>query len=96
MKFFSPEKFDTHECDLPFKECKNIEVIYFRDSSYKNKKLMAALGIDGVFYTLEVVPRKPLPIVMTPDEFLQYHQSDEDLTEPIPRLKSWAFLLNSS
>ena len=76
------EDFDTHECDLPLKECRTIEVAYFRDDSYKNKKIMTVWGIDGIRYTFEVIPRKPIPIVMTPDEFLQYHQSDEDLTEP--------------
>lgn len=29
--------------------------------SYKDKKLMTGLGVDGVLYTFEVVPRKAIP-----------------------------------
>jgi hypothetical protein len=47
----SSEDFDTHECDMPINARKRIEVVYFRDDSHKDKKLMTGLGIDGVLYT---------------------------------------------
>ena len=61
---FSSEDFDAHECDMPINDSKRIEVVYFRDDSYKNKKLMTGLGIDGVLYIFEVVPRKPIPYIL--------------------------------
>jgi hypothetical protein len=63
-QIISENDFNQHECDLPLTSSKRIEVIYFRDDSYKNKKLMTGLGIDGVLYTFEVVPRKPIPMIM--------------------------------
>jgi hypothetical protein len=79
---FSAEDFDTHECDLSIKELKTIPVVDYLDVSCKSKKLMNGWGVDGVLYTFEVVPRQPIPIVMTSDEFLHEQGSDEDLTEP--------------
>ena len=70
----SSENFDTHECDMPINSSKRIEVAYFRDDSYKNKKLMTGLGLDGVLYTFEVVPRKPIPFVLS--------SSDDGYHEP--------------
>jgi hypothetical protein len=61
----SAEEFDTHEYDLSLKECKRIEVVYFHDRSYKGKKLMTGWGTDGVLYTFEVVPRKPIPYIIS-------------------------------
>ena len=79
----SSETFDNHECNLMLKSHRRIEVVYFQDESYKNKKLIAGLGIDGVLYTFEVVPRKAIPVVeplsrrkLTP------FRTDEDETEP--------------
>jgi len=74
---FDAKDFDVHKCDMPLKGCKRIEVRYFYDGSYNDKKLMTGWGIDGVLYTFEVVPRKPIPIVMTSDEFSQQKKSDE-------------------
>jgi len=62
-QIFAEEDFAGHECDIPLKECRRIEVVYFRDDSYKNKELMTGLGTDGILYTFEVVPRKPIPII---------------------------------
>jgi hypothetical protein len=76
--------FDSHTCDKPVRECRTIEVSEIIDGSYGNRKLLNGWGTDGVLYTFEVVPRKPLPIIlplhqtgvnMNPD-------SDEELTEP--------------
>jgi hypothetical protein len=41
LKIFSSKEFETHECDLPLKGVKRIEVVYFHDCSYKDKKLMS-------------------------------------------------------
>jgi len=83
-QILSAESFDTHECDIELKGCKRIEVVYFRDDSYKNKKLMTGMGIDGVLYTFEVVPREAIPyVVPLSDEFLQRKKPDKDFTEPL-------------
>lgn len=73
-QILSSEDFETHECDLPLKECKRIEVVYFQDESYKDKKLMTGWAIDGVLYTFEVVPRKPIPFVVSSSDD-SYHES---------------------
>jgi hypothetical protein len=75
----SSEDFDTHECDIPINDSQIIEVAYFRDDSYKDKKLMTGLGIDGVLYTFEVVLRKPIPFVLS--------SSDDSYHEPSNRRK---------
>jgi hypothetical protein len=79
---FALEDFDAHECDIPLKEIKTIPVIDYLDVSCRNKRMINGKGIDGILYTFEVVPRKPIPIVMTSDEFSQQKKSDEDYTEP--------------
>ena len=86
-QIMSEKAFTQHECDLPLKESKRIEVIYFRDDSYKDKKLMTGWGTDGVLYTFEVVPRKPIPLIMplsrrkvTPLD--EKGRTDEEGTEP--------------
>jgi hypothetical protein len=81
-QIFSEGSFDGHKCDLPLKECRRIDVVYFMDVSYDDNKLMNGLGTDGVLYTFEVVPRKATPIIMTTDEFLQRKRADKDFTEP--------------
>ena len=79
----SSKDFDTHECDILIKDSEIIEVAYFRDDSYKDKRLMTGMGLDGVLYTFEKVPRKPIPfIASSSDGFLQRKKSDKDLTEP--------------
>ena len=77
-------KFERHECNLSLKECKTIEVVYFQDVSYKDKKLINGWGTDGILYTFEVVQRKPIPITMPlrTDENLHGDKTDEDFTEP--------------
>ena len=86
----SSEEFETHECNLELKECKRLEVVYFCDDSYKDKKLMTGWGTDGILYTFEVVPRKPIPITipLTNDnrrfltDTFKRNKTDGDLTEP--------------
>jgi hypothetical protein len=83
-KILASEEFDAHECCLELHGQMTIEVINFLDVSFKNKKLMQGHGVDGVLYTFEVVPRKPIPYVMPlSDEFLHEHESDKDFTEPV-------------
>jgi hypothetical protein len=62
-KILSAKDFESHRCDLSLKECKTIEVVYFQDGSYEDRKLMLGWGTDGVLYTFEVVPRKAIPII---------------------------------
>ncbi|MGD6852217.1 MAG: hypothetical protein ACQCN6_09190 [Candidatus Bathyarchaeia archaeon] len=89
--------FPKHECDLQLNECKRIDVIYFQDVSYKNKKLMNGLGVDGVLYTFEVVPRKAIPL-MEPinrrkfTERIKKDGTDEDFTKPVSLLQKRKWL----
>jgi hypothetical protein len=80
----SSEQFEDHKCVLStLRGQKTIEVIYFMDVSCNGKKLMTGLGTDDILYTFEVVPRKPIPIIIPlADGFLQRKRTDGDLTEP--------------
>jgi hypothetical protein len=80
---FSFDKFGSHQCDKSLKGVKTIPVVYFRDDSYNDKKIMSGWGVDGVLYTFEVVPRKPIPIIQPIRRKFTEGQSDEDLTKPI-------------
>jgi len=84
---FSDEMFKSHECDLPLKESKIIEVVYFRDDSHKDKQFMTGWGTDGVLYTFEVVPRKAIPIITRPSDG-SYHDKDSDDKLPVPFLRN--------
>ena len=82
-KIITLENFESHTCDLSLKECKRIEVVYFQDGSYKNNKLMTGWGTDGILYTFEVVPRKPIPITIPLNRrIFTRKKTDEDFTEP--------------
>jgi hypothetical protein len=83
----SSESFESHECNLKLKSSKRIEVIYFQDESYKNKKLMAGWGTDGVLYTFEVALRKPISIIMPLQQtkgnrFYRDEETDGEVPEP--------------
>ena len=78
---FSNEMFDSHDCDLPLNGVQKISVVYFRDDSYNNKKIMTGMGIDGVLYTFEITARKPIPIVTPIRRFFTARKSDKDFTE---------------
>ncbi len=91
----SSENFEAHKCNLELKECKRIEVIYFCDDSYKNKKLMTGWGTDGVLYTFEVVPRKPIPIAIPLSRrnvtgFREDNGTDEEVPVPASPLPLFA------
>ena len=85
QQIFSAEKFDAHECDMPLNGCKRIEVVYFQDGSYKDKKIMNGWGTDGVLYTFEVVPRKAIPLIMAIGDEISHGKKktfgDGDFTE---------------
>jgi hypothetical protein len=83
----SKADFEKHECQLQLKECKNIEVVYFQDGSYKDRKLMTGWGTDGVLYTFEVVPRKAIPLIEPLNRrkvtgWDKRDETDEEGTEP--------------
>jgi phage FluMu protein Com len=82
-KLFTQENFESHVCDLRLKECKRIDVVNFHDDSYKDKKRMTGWGTDGVLYTFEVVPRKPIPVTIPlADEKKHHFKTDGE--EPVP------------
>lgn len=82
-KILALEEFDNHKCEMPLVGVKNIPVTNFLDTSVNGKKFMTGWGIDGILYTFEVVPRKPIPCVIPlSDEILHNQESDEDFTEP--------------
>jgi len=89
-EILSSKNFGEHECNLRFRKCKNIEVVYFRNDSYGDKQLMTGLGTDDVLYTFEVVPRKPIPLIVPiGDDFSHGKKKrlgDGDFTEPGYRL----------
>jgi hypothetical protein len=62
---------------------KTIDVVYFMDVSCDGKKLMTGWGTDGILYTFEVAPRKPIPITIPlADEKKHIGRADEEGTEP--------------
>lgn len=73
------ELFDTHECDIPWKDSKEIPVSSFFDCSTKKGQKMVGVGLDGVHYWFVLKKREAIPIS---DKFTQPRQSDEDYTEP--------------
>jgi hypothetical protein len=85
-QLLSEEDFETHVCDLPLKGCNRIEVVYFRDDSYKDKKIMTGWGVDGTLYTFEVVPRKAIPMIQ-PLSDGRKHLKDSDGKVPVPKLR---------
>jgi hypothetical protein len=60
----SSANFETHKCESALIGVQNIPVIYFMDTSCNGKEFMTGLGIDGILYTFEVVPRKPIPMTI--------------------------------
>ncbi len=85
---FSDKDFELHKCDISLKKCEIIEVSEFYDGSYKDKKLMNGMGINGVLYTFEVVPRKPIPIMIPlqqtkSNRFHGDEETDGEVTEPV-------------
>lgn len=77
------DAFESHECDIPLNGVKVIGVVYFRDDSYRNKKRMTGRGIDGIMYTFEVVPRKPIPLMTSLSRRkVTSFKTDEDVPEP--------------
>ena len=93
QEMFSETDFESHTCDRPLKECKIIEVSEIIDGSYGNKKLMNGWGIDGVLYTFEVVPRKPIPITMPlqqtkSNRFREDEETDGKVPVPLPSYRA--------
>jgi hypothetical protein len=80
---FSSDDFDSHKCELKLTANKEIPVVYYNDSSYGDKKAITAWGVDGVLYTLEVTPRRPILIAMCPSDD-SYHEPESDDKLPVP------------
>jgi hypothetical protein len=78
---FSVEKFDSHKCDMPLNGVVKIPVVYFRDDSYNDKRIMTGWGVDGTLYSFVVEKRKPIPIIEPIRRNFTGENSDEDLTE---------------
>lgn len=60
-QILSIDDFDLHKCEWTFKDVQQIPVVYFRDDSFNDKKVMTGYGLDGVLYTFVVTPRTPIP-----------------------------------
>lgn len=80
-EMFDEIAFDEHQCDIPLNGVKKIEVVYFHDGSYRNKKLLTALGIDGILYSFEVVSRKAIQMLY-PSTVNMEKKSHAKLPEP--------------
>jgi hypothetical protein len=85
---FPEAAFSSHKCDLALTANKEIPVVYFHDTSYNGKKSITAWGTNGILYTFEVVPRKPIPVTMPLKQTKVYMdtKTDEDFTEPLGAL----------
>ena len=81
---FSSEEFANHKCKMPLVGLKNIPVVNFLDTSCNGKKFMTGWGIDGIFYTFEVVPRKPISYILSSSDD-SYHDKDSDEKLPEPK-----------
>lgn len=89
-QILSSEDFDQHKCEWNLKDVKRISIVYFRDDSYEDKKIMTGYGTDGVLYTFEVVPRKAIPLLLPlSNELSQQNRSNEDDT--VPKMESLIF-----
>jgi len=94
-QILSETDFDLHICDNPIKDYKTIQVISIQDLSHLNKKIMMAWGIDGILYTFEVAPRKPIPLIVPLNRrkvtsLGGNNKTDEDVPEPrFIRLLYW-------
>lgn len=97
LQIFSDKDFDSHTCDRTLKECRFIEVSEILDGSYGNKKLMNGWGTDGILYTFEVVPRKPIPLMLPlSDGFSQRKSSVKDFTEPVHSIYKGGIVFQST
>ncbi len=77
------EDFPSHKCSWHLKDVKQIPVVYFRDDSYEDKKVITGYGLDGILYTFVVSPKTAIPYFQKlTDESLHGHKTDEDFTEP--------------
>jgi len=74
---------------MQLKGVKTIEALYFRDDSYKGRKIVTCWGVDGVSYVFEVVPRKVISYFteVTSRRFLtdtqNKNKTDGDFREPM-------------
>jgi hypothetical protein len=82
-QILSAEDFNSHKCELSLVGNREIPVVYFIETSYSNKKSVTAWGVDGILYTFEVVPRKPIPIIenMSRRKVTDF-RTDGEVTEP--------------
>lgn len=89
-KMLPIKEFDTHKCKLPIMGIKTIPVVYFIDTSCNGNKLINGWGTDGILYTFEVVPRKPIPIAIPiADEKKHPFKTDEDV--PVPKIAKFIY-----
>jgi hypothetical protein len=73
-KILSNEDFEVHKCEWNLKRVERISVVYFRDDSYDDRKIMTGYGLDGVLYTFVVTPRTPIPYILSSSD-ASYHDS---------------------
>ena len=84
---FSEKDFEAHTCDMPIKGNRLIEVADILDVSYDNKKIITVQGLNGALYTFEVVPRKPISIMIPLQQTKsnRFHGDEEtDGEVPVP------------
>jgi hypothetical protein len=81
-QILSAKDFDSHKCKLSLRGNKEIPVVYFTETSYGSEKSMTAWGVDGILYTFEVVPRKPIPFIQVSRRKVTDFKTDGEVTEP--------------
>lgn len=68
-KILIAEQYDSHECDIPWKDSKQIPVSSIFDCTTKSGEAKVGVGVDGIRYWFVVKPRVALPWPST--EFTQ-------------------------
>jgi len=82
-QILSTDDFSSHKCKWVLRDVKQIPVMYFRDDSFDDKKVMSGYGLDGILYTFIVIPRTAIPyIVSSSDDSYHDKESDDKLPEP--------------
>ena len=60
-KILIAEQYDSHECDIPWKDSKEIPVSSIFDCTTKRGEAKVGVGLDGIRYWFVVKKREPLP-----------------------------------
>jgi hypothetical protein len=75
QEILSSRNFNKHKCEKSSIGVKTIPVIDFLQTSRNGKEVMTGWGVNGILYTFEVMPRKPIPFIKGSSDD-SYHDND--------------------